>query len=46
LLEIAINKGASGGAGGADSLFGIHIGDVIRIEFNPRGSAETITSLF
>ncbi|MBP5983689.1 MAG: SAM-dependent chlorinase/fluorinase [Fluviicola sp.] len=46
LLEIAINKGATGGAGGADALFGIRLGDVVRIEFNPRGSAETITSLF
>jgi S-adenosylmethionine hydrolase len=46
LLEIAINKGATGGAGGADELFGLRIGDVVRIEFNPRGSAKTIDSLF
>ena len=45
-LEIAINKGARGGTGGADSLFGLHIGDVVRIEFTPRGSAKTLDSLF
>lgn len=46
LLEIAINKGARGGTGGADTLFGLHTGDVVRIEFQPRGSATTIESLF
>lgn len=46
LLEIAINKGARGVNGGADSLFGLHTGDVVRIEFTPRGSAKTIDSLF
>lgn len=45
-LEIAINKGATGNGGGADSLFGLRLNDVIRIEFNPRGSAKTIASLF
>jgi len=46
VLEIAINKGARGVNGGADSLFGLHVGDVVRIEFTPRGSAKTIDSLF
>ncbi len=45
-LEIAINKGARGYNGGADSLFGLHVGDVVRVEFTPRGSAKTIDSLF
>lgn len=45
-LEIAINKGARGANGGADTLFGLHVGDVVRIEFSPRGSAETLQSLF
>ena len=46
LLEIAINRGANGSGGGAEKLFGVHIGDVVRIEFTPRGSKETIDSLF
>lgn len=46
LLEIAINRGARKGAGGAKELFGIQLGDVIRIEFTPKGSRETIESLF
>lgn len=46
LLEIAINRGANGSNGGADRLFGIRLGDVIRIEFTPRGSHTTIESLF
>lgn len=45
-LEIAINKGARGVNGGADSLFGLHVGDVVRVEFTPRGSAKTLDSLF
>jgi S-adenosylmethionine hydrolase len=45
-LEIAIKRGANGGTGGADKLFGIRIGDVIRIDFAPRGSHSTIESLF
>jgi len=45
-LEIAINKGARGVNGGADTLFGLHVGDVVRVEFTPRGSAKTIDSLF
>ncbi|MGC6434547.1 MAG: SAM hydrolase/SAM-dependent halogenase family protein [Crocinitomicaceae bacterium] len=46
LLEIAINKGANGSGGGANKLFGVNIGDIVRIEFTPRGSRETIDSLF
>jgi len=45
-LEIAINKGTPGNGGGANSLFGLRIGDVIRVEFTPRGSKQTIESLF
>lgn len=45
-LEIAINKGATGNGGGADMLFGLHIHDIVRIEFTPRGSAKTLDSLF
>ncbi|MCB0761249.1 MAG: SAM-dependent chlorinase/fluorinase [Flavobacteriales bacterium] len=33
-LEIAINKGAPGSGGGANSLFGLKINDIVRIEFN------------
>ena len=46
LLEIAINKGTPENGGGANMLFGLHIGDVVRIEFLPRGSRETLASLF
>ena len=46
LLEIAINRGANLSNGGAEKLFGMRIGDVIRIEFTPRGSRETLESLF
>jgi S-adenosyl-L-methionine hydrolase (adenosine-forming) len=45
-LEIAINKGVSGNGGGANSLLGLHLNDVVRIEFQPRGSRSTIDSLF
>ncbi|MFN5147542.1 MAG: S-adenosyl-l-methionine hydroxide adenosyltransferase family protein [Flavobacteriia bacterium] len=46
LLEIAINRGANMSSGGAEKLFGIRISDVIRIEFTPRGSRNTLESLF
>ena len=46
VLEIAINRGANGRNGGASSLFGLNVQDIIRIEFNPRGSKETLESLF
>lgn len=46
LLEIAINKGTPENGGGANMLFGLGVGDVVRIEFMPRGSRETLSSLF
>ena len=46
LLEIAINRGASGSTGGAEQLFGLRRNDMIRIEFTPQGSRTTIDSLF
>lgn len=45
-LEIAINRGANRSTGGAEQLFGLHKNDMIRIEFTPQGSRETIDSLF
>lgn len=45
-LEIAINKGVEGNGGGANALFGMKTGDIIRIEFHPRGSKATIDNLF
>lgn len=32
-LEIAINKGAVGNGGGASQLLGLHVNDVVRLEF-------------
>ncbi len=46
LLEIAINKGTPENGGGANALFGLRLKDIIRIEFTPRGSRETLESLF
>ncbi|MEY4350352.1 MAG: hypothetical protein RL078_399 [Bacteroidota bacterium] len=46
LLEIAINRGANQGFGGASKLFGMRIGDPVHIEFTPQGSKENIQSLF
>lgn len=46
LLEIAINRGANVGGGGAEKLFGLKKGDQVRIEFLPRGSKETLHELF
>ena len=46
LLEIAINRGANGGNGGAAKLFGVRIGDAVRIEFTPAGSHKDFNSLF
>ncbi|MFK8039502.1 MAG: S-adenosyl-l-methionine hydroxide adenosyltransferase family protein [Crocinitomicaceae bacterium] len=45
-LEIAINKGIKGNGGGASSLLGLKISDIIRVEFHPRGSKDSIESLF
>lgn len=45
-LEIAINRGASKTNGGAEQLFGLHRNDIVRIEFTPKGSKQTIEDLF
>lgn len=45
-LEIAINKGVSGNGGGAGSLLGLSVGEIIRMEFHPKGSKDNIDSLF
>ncbi len=45
-LEIAINRGANESTGGAEQLFGLHKNDLVRIEFTPKGSRETLESLF
>ena len=45
-LEIAINRGANGSTGGAQQLFGLHIHDMVRIEFTPQGSRQTLDSFF
>lgn len=45
-LEIAINKGVQGNGGGAASLLGLHVKDMIRVEFHPKGSKDNIESLF
>lgn len=44
-LEIAINRGANRSTGGAEKLFGLHKGDLIRIEFQAAGSKPTLESL-
>ena len=46
LLEIAINRGANNSTGGAQELFGLRINDIIRVEFTPQGSRQTLESLF
>jgi S-adenosyl-L-methionine hydrolase (adenosine-forming) len=45
-LEIAINKGTVGSGGGASSLLGLGVKDIVRMEFHPKGSRDTINSLF
>jgi len=45
-LEIAINKGVKGNGGGAGSLLGLSVGDLVRMEFHPKGSKDNIESLF
>jgi hypothetical protein len=45
-LEIAINKGIKGNGGGASTLLGLKVTDLVRIEFHPRGSKDSIESLF
>jgi S-adenosylmethionine hydrolase len=46
MLEIAVNRGANSVTGGAEKLFGIRLGDIIRVEFTPRGSRSTLDSFF
>lgn len=46
LLEIAVNQGAKDRKNGANTLFGISMNEIIRIEFSPRGSKDTLESLF
>ncbi|MCO5260164.1 MAG: SAM-dependent chlorinase/fluorinase [Crocinitomicaceae bacterium] len=46
LLEISINKGANATTGGAQKLFGLALNDIIRVEFQPRGSKESLVELF
>jgi S-adenosylmethionine hydrolase len=41
-LEIAVNRGATTTTGGADKLFGVKTRDLIKIEFNPKGSLKTL----
>ena len=45
-LEIAINKGTLGSGGGASSLLGLNTKDIVRMEFHPKGSKESIEALF
>ena len=42
LLEIVINRGARQSTGGADILFGMKLGDRLRIESSPAGSRKTL----
>lgn len=46
VLEIAINRGANQGNGGAEMLLGFKKGEQVRVEFTPRGSKETLEELF
>ena len=46
LLEIAVNMGVHKNGGGANTLFGLKERDIVRIEFTPPGSKESIDSLF
>ena len=45
-LEIALNKSVSGVNGGASSMLGLKPKDIIRIEFHPKGSKDSINDLF
>lgn len=45
-LEIAINKGTIGSGGGANSLLGLNVKDIVRVEFHPQGSKDSIQDLF
>lgn len=45
-LEIALNKGTLENGGGAASLLGLKLNEMIRIEIHPRGSKNRIDDLF
>ncbi|MFK8046082.1 MAG: S-adenosyl-l-methionine hydroxide adenosyltransferase family protein [Crocinitomicaceae bacterium] len=45
-LEVSINKGITGNGGGASTLLGLKVTDIVRVEFHPRGSKDSIESLF
>lgn len=45
-LEIAINKGVESNGGSAVSLLGLQKDDIIRIKFQPKGSAQNFNELF
>ena len=45
-LEIALNKATKSTGGGASSLLGLKINEIIRIEFHPKGSKDRIDELF
>lgn len=45
-LEIAINKGTTGSGGGANSLLGLNVKEMVRLEFHPKGSKDRIQDLF
>lgn len=45
-LEIAINKGTEGNGGGANRLLGLGVKDIVRVEFHPAGSKNSIQDLF
>lgn len=43
-LEIAINQGANEGHGGANKLFGVRMGEIVRVTFYPAGSLQSFSS--
>jgi S-adenosylmethionine hydrolase len=45
-LEIALNKATKSTGGGASSLLGLKINEIVRIEFHPKGSKDRIDELF
>jgi S-adenosylmethionine hydrolase len=45
-LEIAINQGANEGNGGANKLFGVRLGEIVRVTFYPAGSITTLNEMY
>jgi S-adenosylmethionine hydrolase len=45
-LEIALNKATKDTGGGASSLLGLKLNEIVRIEFHPKGSKDRIDDLF